>query len=249
MRKILIRLGITILIPFIILITFILFPGISYAHKTVIGDVTIYHHQPLDPGMHQIISNSLAITKTSELYDADFKVQICLDDGSVYPSVIQLLKGRAFGYGLANKVILKSEANVSSNQALGYGQAWNLQELIAHEMIHTYQYNHYGFGTLRTPTWKLEGYAEYQSRKKGQLKDLGASIDLLLSERSKAGNVQWFWIQLEDGTGLPSQYLRDKILIQYLMEVEGLTYQEIKNEERAAQVVEAQALTWHQGNQ
>lgn len=249
MKKILIRLGITILIPFIILITFILFPGISYAHKTVIEDIIVYHQEPLERGIHEIISNSLAITKTSEVYDPSFNVQLCLDDGSVYPSVIKLVKGRAFGYGLANKVILKSETNVSTNKALGYGQAWNLEELIAHEMIHTYQYNHYGFGTLRTPTWKLEGYAEYQSRKRGQLSDLTTSIDLLLLERAKAGDNQWFWIQLEDGTGLPSQYLRDKILIQYLMEVEGLTYQEIKNEERAAQVVEAQALTWHQGNQ
>lgn len=243
MKKLLVRLGITVSIPIITLIAFILFPGISYSKKIQIENVSVYYNTHLDESAQDLVKQSLEIVKTSELFDARFKIDLCLDDDSNYAYLINKLKGPAFGFGIGNKVILKCHANFKTNQAVGYGEAWDLKEL-THELIHTYQYHKYGLGTLKTPTWKLEGYAEYISRSKSKLNSLHESIDFMLIEREKAGGSDWVWIKLEDGTGFPSQYLVDKILIQYLMEIEQLSYTQIKKDERLREAVEEQALNW-----
>ncbi|MEO9868885.1 hypothetical protein [Ekhidna sp.] len=244
MKKIFVRLGITISLPIISLIAFILFPGISYANKTDFEGLVVYHNLPLEEGYENILRSSIKLVEKSELFDKEFIVELCLDDQSWYPMVISSVKGPAFGFGLANKVVLKSDASFADNKAIGYGQSWNLAELIAHEMIHTYQFNRYGFGTLSTPTWKLEGYAEYVSRSQGELSLLNKSIELMLIERKKAGGSHWVWIKIKDGSGLPSQYLVDKILVQYLMEIETLTYDQVKKDTRPRIEVEQQVLKW-----
>lgn len=246
MKKILFRLGITVSIPVITLIVFILFPSLSYAEKAEVENVTIHYNTSLDPAAISILKESLELIKLSELYDPTFKIDICLDDESSYAYLFDKLKGPAFGYGVGNKVIFKCYADFVTNKAVGYGQAWNLSELIAHEMVHTYQYHKYGFGTLRTSSWKLEGYAEYISRSRGQLDELSSSIKLMLDERKKAGGSHWVWIKLEDGTGFPSQYLTDKVLIQYLMEVEQLSYDDIRKDKRSRASVEDLVLNWNQ---
>ncbi|MEO9485374.1 MAG: hypothetical protein ABJG47_18085 [Ekhidna sp.] len=249
MKKILIRLGITISIPMLSLIAFILFPGLSYAKKVQVENISIHYNTSLDVEATSLLHESLKMIKKSELFDPDFKIDLCLDDESNYAFLFDKLRGPAFGYGVGNKVILKCEADFKTNKAIGYGQAWDLAELIAHEIIHTYQYHHYGFATLKTPSWKLEGYAEYISRSESSYSELNTSIDLLLSEREKVGESHWVWIKLDDGTGFPSQYLADKVLVQYLIEIEELNYNQISNDRRSRASIEDSALNWYHEKQ
>ena len=245
MKKILVRLGITVSIPILTLIVFIFNPSFAYSKNIEAGNVTIYYNTELDSKAVSTVKESLNIIRHSELFDSQFKMDLCLDDHSIYPTVINKVKGPAFGFGLANKVVLACRADFESNKAVGYGESWNLTELLAHEMMHTLQYNSYGWSTLTTTTWKLEGYAEYISRSKGLLGNLDVSIQLMLNEQEKAGGSHWFWITLEDGTGVPSQYLADKVLVQYLMEIERLSYDQILNDERTRESVEELVLNWY----
>ncbi len=246
MKKILIRLGITISPPVIALIAFILFPGASYAHKTFVNQVSIYHNSTLDLNYEKVVMDAINIVSLSELYDPDFSIDLCLDDQSIYPDIINRVKGPAFGFGLANKVILKCEADFTKNKAFGYGEAWNLTGLIAHEMVHTYQYNAYGFSTLSTPSWKLEGYAEYISRNQYGSDHLRQSIAFMEKEQEREGDKFWFWIKLKDETGIPSEYLRSKNLVHYLIEIEGLSYHQIRKDERSREDIKLAMMNWHQ---
>lgn len=245
MKKLLIRLGITISIPVISLVAFILFPALSYAKSVKVENATIYYNTTLDSKALQLLNESLELVSHSELFDPAFHIDICLDDQSNYAYVLDKLKGPAFGFGVGNKVILKCRADFAEDKAIGYGQAWNLTELIAHEIIHTYQYNRYGFKTLMTASWKLEGYAEYISRSRSEFSELESSIKLMLTEREKAGGSQWVWIKMEDETGFPSQYLADKVLVQYLMEIENLSYNDILEDKRSRVMLEEQAIDWY----
>ncbi|MEM7514028.1 MAG: hypothetical protein AAF388_24085 [Bacteroidota bacterium] len=92
-------------------------------------------------------------------------------------------------------------------------------------MIHCYQYNTYEFETLDKPFWILGGYAEYVSRASFGQESLKEKIQLLNPETDSLDH--WKWIEYEDGTGVPAVYLRDGILIHYLMEVENLPFDQI----------------------
>ncbi len=230
------------------MIAFIAFPSFSYGSKTDFEGLTIYHNTPLEEGYENVLRDVMKLVKTSELYDEEFAIELCLDDQSWYPRVINEIRGPAFGFGLANKVILKSKASFIDNKAYGYGQSWQLAELIAHEMIHTFQYNKYGFETLSTPFWKQEGYAEVISRAGRSNYDLVSSISLMISEREKVGGDHWVWITLEDESGVPSEYLRSKNLIQYMMEVEKSNYDQILEDQRTREEVESFMMDWYRSN-
>jgi len=50
----------------------------------------------------------------------------------------------------------------------------------------------------------------------------------------------------EDGTGIPYSYLRGKVMVQYLHEVEGMSYDQILKDSRSEQQVESALREWYQ---
>ena len=54
----------------------------------------------------------------------------------------------------------------------------------------------------------------------------------------------WDWVETPKGNGTSFAYFRDRLLIQYLIEVEGMTYQEILNDERSGEDVELVMKNW-----
>jgi hypothetical protein len=238
-KKVVLRTGAVLGLCFILLLGIVLNPSLLYSKSSEYGNTTVYHNQELPKEFTSVLRESKKLTRSSEIYDAHFHIDLCLNDGSSYPKMIQLIKGPAFAHGFYNKVVITSEANFAANHAIINGRKWNLTQLIAHEMLHCYQYNTYGFGTFKFPMWKLEGYPEYISRK-GTATDLIANIDLLLDTDSDEG-----WIDFQDGTGSGLNYYQDRLLVQFLMEIKGWNYQQIVDDNTSRDQVEASMMKWY----
>lgn len=215
-------------------------PSLTYAAHSTISGFSVYHQSQIPSEAEKILSEAHAIVQGSDLYSEEWKLDICLKDGSVYPEFIQKLKGKAFGYGYYNKVVLGTEVDWTQNHAEINGVRWNLTELLAHEMVHCYQYYHYGLKTLKMPVWILEGYAEYVSRKPSQQGDFLALLDWADAHTGEN------WLPMKDGTSMSGMYLQHRLLVQYMLEIEGKSFDDlVKTQPHPAQV-RAAMIAWRE---
>ena len=98
------------------LVGIVLTPSLLYANKTVVANSTVYHNKPLDRTLKTRLQDAKEIIKNSELYDPNIKFDICMNDGSYYPALLQVFLGKAFALGFtSNKVVLCGNVNVSEN--------------------------------------------------------------------------------------------------------------------------------------
>jgi hypothetical protein len=99
-RKWTLRLTATGLLCLGLLVGIVLNPTLLYANKTTVGNYTVYHNAPLDEIFISLLDDATGLVKASELYDANLKLDICLNDGSLYPTLMEKLRGQAFGWGV-----------------------------------------------------------------------------------------------------------------------------------------------------
>ncbi len=97
----------------------------------------------------------------------------------------------------------------------------SVEEIITHEIVHTLTYEMLEFSEYRSlPFWKMEGYAEYAANialiKKDTLYDLHKRVESL--------NDDSFW---GSDFGVLRHYYRSQILIEYLSEIKGLSFNDI----------------------
>ena len=92
----------------------------------------------------------------------------------------------------------------------------NLIQIISHEGAHSQMYkDHSIVGFMKTPSWINEGYAEYIS-----YKPIRENQNYFLSELFiKYESANDFWVKTEFGSMTPKLYLRDRILIEYLIDI------------------------------
>lgn len=222
-RKVLLRLFAFVAVCFVVVVGSVLNPSLLYAHTTEVEGGTIYHNKPLPQEFVTRLQESISIISQADVYDPNYKLDMCLNDGSIYPTIVEKIKGAGFGHGFYNKVVITSEIDCAKNKATIYGKKWNFSQLVAHEMIHCHQFNTYGWSTLKFPLWKLEGYPEVISRE-----DEGESAMLqhlaTLQHMQETNNN---WVVFEDGTGCPLNYYQHRLSIYYLMKIKGLSYDQI----------------------
>src|ERR1700683_1899039 len=104
------RLLVTGLFLFGLLVTFILSPILLYANKTALGNYSIYHDKQLSKIFLQRLQQSKIIIESSELYDPNLKIDVCLKDGSTYPGLIKFVMGKDLISSFYNKVIITGDA-------------------------------------------------------------------------------------------------------------------------------------------
>lgn len=242
-----IRLTAALLFAVALLVVIVLNPSLTYAGKTVHHNYTIFHNQPPEPSLLAYLDRATELVSHSEYYDPHWKLDICLDEGS-YPAVTEKLWGRAFASGFYNKVVLMQETNYKENRVVLNGYGWNLEQVLAHEMIHCFQFHKRGLWKSKPvasiPDWKWEGYAEYISRRHRDQKDLRQNIDRMIRVEKTDHNG---WIQFEDGSGTLLLYYRYWLLVQYCMDVRKMRYDQVIDEEIPQDAVWKQMMEWYQG--
>lgn len=241
-------------VSFLIWFVFLLNPNLSYANQTQFDQITIYHNQELAEGTELIIKDAIEIIKRSDIYDKNLKIQLCLNDDKIYPNLFPFAGGTA--YAFFNKTVMyASNPNFKNNVAAFKWEfnnyelrKFNLTTLLAHEFMHNAQHNfnsrYYITSTLGKINWKLEGHAEYIAREfknDGRLKD---KIAIYLIEENKA-HVGVPVFKLEDGTIQNLSYFKYSLVIQYLIEIKELTFDQICELEPSLDKPYAEMIEWN----
>jgi hypothetical protein len=242
------RLTATALLITGLLLVIILNPVLTYACKTTYNSYTVFHNKPLDTALITKLDEAGGLLKTSEFYNPDLHLDICLNDGSKYSNFIQALRGKAFAWGFYDKVILQGNANYDANYVELNGCRWNLTQLLAHEMTHCLQFDKLGLcksnPVANIPEWKWEGYAEYVSRQNNDQQDLSKNIERLLAVEKN----NWA-ISFTDSTISPVSYYQHWVLVQYCMNIKKMNYTQLLADTTSEQSVRGEMMGWFKRKQ
>jgi hypothetical protein len=251
--KILKKTLLTILIIISLLTTVILFPQLLFANTLKYKNFKICSNDKISNDFKVVLENAMELVQNSELYDSNYKYNIILCHNTFYNKI----DNRFLGIGPAararlNNVIVKVKIDPKSNLAFATFHKEcevNLTYLLAHEMIHCLQINKYGilkFNPFKHPEfWKLEGYPEYISRKSVlSRKDysLIREIDRYVNLENKATD-KWILVE-EGGCEAPDYYYKGRLMIEYLMDIKHLSYDQILKDTVSETAVFKEMIKW-----
>ncbi len=230
-----------------LLFTIILNPILSYSNKTTHKNFVIFHNQPLDKALLAKLDQATELLQSSELYNANLQINLCLNDGSIFPSYIKSIRGQAFAWGFYDYVILQGNANYQENYVELNSYTWNMIQLLVHEMIHCYQFDKLGLWKSKPikniPNWKWEGYAEYVSRQNTDQTNFLNNISRL----NKSDKDKWE-VKFADKTIVPREYYEYWVMVQYCMTIKNMTYEEILSDTINEQEIKQEMKMWYMKN-
>jgi len=94
-----------------------------------------------------------------------------------------------------------------------------------------------------TPFWKLEGHADYVARQfKNDGKLLEKIAKILIEEGLEHTGVPVF--ELEDGTKQSLLYFKYSLVVQYFLDIKGLSYAQLCEQEMDFDSAYAEMLSW-----
>jgi len=237
----------------IIWILLMLNPSTVYGKSKIINGVTIYYNSTLENSIEPVIHNALKIIESSEIFYDDHGIQLCLNDQSIYPNLYPFAGGTAYAF-LNKTVVYDSQIDSYRNRAQFRWEINNnelrqfdLTALLAHEFMHNIQahYNpkYYVLSTMGKINWKLEGHAEYISR---EFKNDGKLLEKLqiffLESQKKHIGIPVF--ELDNGTVQNLSYYKYAIVVQYLVEIKKLDFNQICKLETEFDKIFAELVAW-----
>lgn len=245
-KKWLLRLTLSGLFLLALLVSFILYPSLLYAHKTTAGNCCVYHNSDLDRNVIIRLAEAAVIIKSTELYDDNLKYDICLNDGSWYPSLMKMIFNEPIGTTFYNKIVFWGTINFKDNYGLVSDHKWNMTQLIAHLETHCLQFNKLGFWKSNPiagyPDWKWEGYAEYVARKYVNNNHLAENIDRLV-QAEKSGHTDW--ISFSDGTGASVTFYKRWLLVQFCSDIKKMDFEQLLKDTTSEEVVRKEMMIWY----
>lgn len=222
-------------------------PILTYANKTTHNNFSIYHNKTLDPLFVATLDQATTLLKTSEFYNNNLRLDICLNDGSNYPTIIKLIRGQAFAWGFYDKVVMQGKMSCRNNFVELNDYKWNLTQLLAHEMTHCLQFDKSGLWKSKPvaniSNWKWEGYAEYVARQNANQKSLLKNIDRL----QQTDRNSWEII-FEDNTIAPREYYNYWILVEYCLDIKKMSYPQLLKGTISEQTVKQEMMKWYEIN-
>jgi hypothetical protein len=242
------RLMVTGLFLFGLLVMFMLNPVLLYANKTSVGNYSIYHNKPLEKNFLYRLQQADSIIQSSELYNQQLKMDICLKDGSKYPGLIEKILGKDPLTTFYNKIaVTGDEVNYDSNYIKFDGHTLNFTAMLAHVQVHCLQFKKYGFWksnpVAKHPKWKWEGYPEYIARQYSDVKTLKDNIQTLL----QAEQANSSWVTLSDHTEIVTGYFKYRLLVQYCLEVKKISFIQLIEDTTPEEIVREQMMGWYKG--
>ena len=237
------------------LATIILYPQPLFANKVAYKQFKVYSNEKIGDEIKPLLDSAIALVKKSELYDPSYKADIFLS----YNTFFNKIDNKVFGYGptaraIDNNLVFKVAVDINKNlvyptfhKPCKAGFAY----VIAHEMTHCLQAHKYGilkFNPFNHPEmWKLEGYPEYVARQKFSESNLKKEIKSFLEHQQKQKDI---WILEEDERcEVPEYYYKGRLITEYLMNVEHLTYDQILKDERLEGKIFGEMVGWATSNE
>lgn len=224
-KKILFRILGTLGFCLLLLAGFLFFPTLLYAHQTVYKNYTIYHNQALPAGLKPLLDQSFSMLQASEIFDPGLQVELCLNDGSVYPKLVETILGVDLVRAFSHKSVLHGSVHPAEDVLDWRGKRLLFSQWTAHALTHNLQFDHHGLWDANPlgghANWKWEGYAEYIS--------LGRQFTLpqLWAARPAAPAHPYDWVSLDDRRGTTAQHLLYLISVKFCLETRKLTYRQL----------------------
>ncbi len=246
MKKILIRTFLVLLFCIGLLITFVFCPSLLYAHKTSYKNFVIYHDQSLDENFETVVTKSFELLKAAELFDQHATIEICLNDGSHYPKMIESLMGPDGIRAFSNKVVMHGTPCTEKQDCYQVEKFNNEQfpvsQFLSHAFVHCLQYNKYGFfksnPVAAYDDWKWEGYAEFFT--------FGTPYSLsdLIETAFKIKKDQ-VYVELDNHSKTTVKHLKYAVLMKYCIEIKKMNYGQILKMEDSEAAVYKEMLNWY----
>ncbi len=233
----------------------ILNPKLSYANATEYDVVTVFHNDALDGNTETVIKEAVELLKQSPLFHENITLQLCMNDDKVYPYLNPLI-GQPYAYAFLDKTVLmnctvKFDENIAETQwAINENEVrqFDLAYVLAHEFMHNLQFDaRFGYvikSTMGTRNWKLEGHADYIARAYKNDDKLKSRIDNFLVEETKE-HVGLPVFDIGDGTMQVFSYFKYSLVVQYLMEEKGLTFDELCELSTSFDELYVEMLAWN----
>jgi len=115
-------------------------------------------------------------------------------------------------------------------------------------MVHCLQTYKYGIWKINPikhpPMWKLDGYAELVARQKSARSNysLKKEIERFIELKRKQTDI---WILLEEGgCEAPELYYKGRLMIEYLIKVRALTYDQVLKDKHSEGEIYAEMIEW-----
>ncbi len=223
-------------------LTLLFFPSWLYACETDLGQVQVYHQKPLPAGFEEVVKESLALIRNSELYTPAFQSELCLNDGSLYPKLVKTTLGDDVFRAFAHKAVMLGDFSADSRRMQAWGRELSTVQFLSHAFVHNLQYQYHGFSGAnpigRHPEWKWEGYAEYLVL--GQEHALDHYLNLIESEASP-----FEWVAIGNGKSTIRMHLGFMVLAKYCFEHKGWSYQELMDDDTSQAQLTQEMEEWY----
>lgn len=226
----------------------LLVPYPFFSHHTTIDEFTLYADSTINASTLSLVHEAIDRVRRSEIYTANRKHRIFLCFNEKKYAFFSSLAGKnKYSQGINIEPtgnIFISEPFITAIK-YRYGPAFegtllegSIAHVIAHEILHTVTTDQLGYWPSRKlPHWIKEGYAEYGASKREKNSDL----------------AQQLWVETKRFSSLDQrnisptryQYIQSKLLIQYLVDIEGIRIDSILTTTLNEQEVIAALNKWY----
>ena len=229
----------------------LLFPHPFFAHKTSIDEFKLFADSPIDSTTLSQVHDAIQRVKRSEIYTVSSRHRIFLCFNEKKYAFFSSLAGKnKYSQGInieptGNVFISKSFINEIRNR---YGPAFegsflegSIVHIIAHEILHTVITDKVGYWPSRKlPHWLKEGYAEYGAAQSDKNSTLAQQLWL--------ETKRFYAIDQRSLSAIRYQYLRSKLLIKYLIDIEERSVETVLTTSFNESEVIASLNRWYQAH-
>lgn len=181
----------------------------------------------LNDDLIKVLDSVIVNIKKSEFYQGDQVFELYFIKGTFYERVAQLFGANHLASSKFNKHLYFGDPNFAHSKLVKglESHGWvNLVQIISHEAVHSQMYQDYSqFGFMKTQPWINEGYCEYISYDPQRNKATYNLADLYHKYKHSDDD----WVATEYASLTPRLYLRDRIIMEYLMDHKGLSILDI----------------------
>ncbi|MDZ7693763.1 MAG: hypothetical protein U5K69_22035 [Balneolaceae bacterium] len=229
-----ITVGLVLVVTSVFLVGYlpILVPGLYFDSHTEFEQYSVHADHPLNRGVNFLLREVTMKLEVTELYtgDEDFALFMCYDL-STYARFARELDVNPDSQGFTIESLGYVFINLRKIGEIGqkYGNrhpysllSGSATHIIAHELTHILITEHVGlFDSREIPGWKRKGYAEYAASKYLRSQDSSYSLNEQVNGFLK-GNYK-------EVTPVRKQYIKDKLLVEYVLDAEGFSFHELMN--------------------
>ncbi|MDX1940035.1 MAG: hypothetical protein SFU99_05750 [Saprospiraceae bacterium] len=226
------------------LVTLVFYPQSLFANKFEHNQFAVYYNKDYKiekEAFQVILDNAYEIIEKSELHNPDFKYNVFLAHDNIFNKIEGLQGGDVLARATAWNIVVKKDIDLKNNRMYTDRSTVDLTVLMVHEMVHILQADKYGlinFSPLKhPPMWKLEGYPEYIARStylNSETYDLRKEIQRFVSADEDARRETF---EAVEGHFMPTYYFKGRIMVEYLMNIKGMTYDAILKDQRTEEEV------------